>query len=40
MLVDQEEHNDWVVEFRVDLAASRNANEPVLSLVRLGTLTR
>jgi superfamily II RNA helicase len=38
MLVDPEEHNDWVVEFEVDLARSREAAEPVLRLVRLGSL--
>jgi len=32
MLVDPEEHNDWVAEFEVDLPASRTANEPVLRL--------
>ena len=39
MLVDPEEHNDWVAEFRVDLAVSREAGEPVLRLVRLASLT-
>jgi hypothetical protein len=39
MLVDPEEHNDWVAEFEVDLAKSREAAEPVLRLVRLGSLT-
>ena len=39
MLVDPEEHNDWVAEFAVDLAASRAAREPVLQLRRLGELT-
>ena len=38
MLVDPEEHNDWVAEFEVDLARSREAGEPVLRLVRLGSL--
>lgn len=38
MLVDPEEHNDWVAELEVDLAASRAAAEPVLRLVRLGPL--
>ena len=38
MLVDPEEHNDWVAEFRVDLAASREAGEPILRLVRLASL--
>jgi hypothetical protein len=39
MLVDPEEHNDWVVEFEVDLAESRKTGEPVLKLRRLGSLT-
>ena len=39
MLVDPEEHNDWVAEFEVDLAASRHQNEPVLRLRRIGSLT-
>jgi hypothetical protein len=39
MLVDPEEHNDWVAEFDVDLGESRKANEPVVRLVRLGHLT-
>jgi superfamily II RNA helicase len=38
MLVDPEEHNDWVAEFEVDLAESRKAEEPVLRFVRLGNL--
>ena len=38
MLVDPEEHNDWVAEFEVDLARSREAAEPVLRLVRVGPL--
>ena len=38
MLVDPEEHNDWVAEFEVDLAGSRETAEPVLRLVRLGSL--
>jgi hypothetical protein len=38
MLVDPEEHNDWVAEFEVDLAASREAAGPVLQLRRLGSL--
>jgi hypothetical protein len=38
MLVDPDMYNDWVVEFEVDLAASREANEPVLRLRRLGSL--
>jgi superfamily II RNA helicase len=39
MLVDPDEHNDWVAEFKVDLPQSRDAGEPVLQLVRLGSLT-
>ena len=38
MLVDPEMHNDWVAEFEVDLAASREAREPVIRLLRLGSL--
>lgn len=38
MLVDPEEHNDWVAEFEVDLAASRTAGQPALHLRRLGPL--
>jgi superfamily II RNA helicase len=39
MLVDPEEHNDWVAEFEVDLAESRKSNEPGLRLRRIGSLT-
>ena len=38
MLVDPEMVNDWVAEFEVDLAASRQTQEPVLRLLRLGSL--
>ena len=38
MLVDPEDHNDWVAEFEVDLALSRTANEPSLRLKRVGSL--
>jgi hypothetical protein len=38
MLVDPDMHNDWVAEFQADLAASRDAGQPVLRLVRLGSL--
>ena len=38
MLVDTDEHNDWVTEFEVDLAASRAAGEPTLRLRRLSKL--
>jgi hypothetical protein len=40
MLVDPEEHNDWVAEFEVDLIASRKVGEPVLKLQRIGSLTQ
>jgi superfamily II RNA helicase len=39
MLVDPEEHNDWVAEFEADLGRSRETAEPVLRLIRLGSLT-
>ena len=38
MLVDPQEHNDWVAEFEVDLAQSRAANEPFLRLRRIAPL--
>ena len=38
MLVDPDMHNDWVAEFEVDLGASRDAGQPVLRLLRLGSL--
>ena len=38
MLVDPEGHNDWVAEFEVDLARSRELREPALRLRRLGSL--
>ena len=38
MLVDPDGTNDWVAEFAVDLAQSREAGEPVLRLVKLGSL--
>jgi hypothetical protein len=37
-LVDPEEHNDWMVEFEVDLAASRAAGQPVLWLRGFGPI--
>ena len=36
MLVDTEDHNDWVAEFEVDLAASREKQEAVVRIVRVG----
>ncbi|MEW6749413.1 MAG: DUF3516 domain-containing protein [Candidatus Latescibacterota bacterium] len=38
MLVDPEEHNDWVAEFEVDLAQSRQSGQPALRLLRIGPL--
>jgi hypothetical protein len=38
MLVDPAEHNDWTVEFEVDLAESRKAEEPVMRLRKIGGL--
>jgi superfamily II DNA/RNA helicase len=38
MLVDSEEHNDWVAEFEVDLAESRKVGEPSLRLRRISPL--
>jgi hypothetical protein len=38
MLVDVEGHNDWVAELAVDLPASRARGEPVVQLLRLGSL--
>jgi len=38
MLVDPNEHNDWVAEFELDLGQSRQTGEPFLRLLRLGSL--
>ncbi len=38
MLIDTEAINDWVVDFDVSLAASRERGEPVIQLARLGPL--
>ena len=38
MLVDPQEHNDWGAGVEVDLARSREAAEPVLRLIRIGSL--
>ena len=38
MLVDPDEHNDWVADFEVDLSESRARGEPVIRLARLGSL--
>ena len=39
MLVDPEEHNDWVAEFEMDLPASRAAQEPVIGLRKIASLS-
>jgi superfamily II RNA helicase len=38
MLVDPLEHNDWAVEFEVDLTESRKMEEPVIRLLKIGGL--
>jgi len=38
VLVDPEEHNDWVATFEVDLAASREESRPAMRLQGLGPL--
>jgi len=38
VLVDPEEHNDWIAEFVVDLGASRAAAELVIQLNRVGAI--
>ncbi|MCX6544235.1 MAG: DUF3516 domain-containing protein [Acidobacteria bacterium] len=38
MLVDPQMVNDWVADFEVDLAASREAQRPVVQLRRIGRL--
>ena len=38
MLIDPEELNDWVAEFRIDLLKSREIGEPALQLLHLGPL--
>jgi len=38
VLVDPEEHNDWMAELEVDLAASREENRPVLWLRAVGPI--
>jgi hypothetical protein len=39
MLVDPEGHNDWVADFEVDLAQSRERGEPWMWLRRVASLT-
>jgi hypothetical protein len=38
MLVDPEEHNDWVAEFEVNLVESKKADDAVIRLGRIGEL--
>ena len=38
VLVDPEEHNDWIAEFEVDLGASRTAEELVIRLSRIAAI--
>jgi hypothetical protein len=38
VLVDPALHNDWLAELEVDLAASREANQPVLWLRAIGPI--
>ncbi|HVY72211.1 MAG TPA: DUF3516 domain-containing protein [Verrucomicrobiae bacterium] len=38
VLVDPEEHNDWIAEFEANLAESRAASAPAMRLRRLGSL--
>jgi superfamily II RNA helicase len=37
IITDPEDHNDWVIECAVDLARSRAAAAPVISVSRIGT---
>ena len=38
VVLDPEEHNDWTLDFQVDLAASKAASEPRLHWVRFGLI--
>lgn len=38
ILVDAEGHNDWALDFQVDLEASRQRGKPVLNLTRIAAL--
>ena len=40
VLVDPDEHNDWMAEFLVDLGQSRVLKEPVLRLLRIAPIVR
>jgi hypothetical protein len=37
-LVDSDGHNDWVIDFSVDIEASREAAAPVLTLVQIAAI--
>lgn len=39
VLIDPEEHNDWLAEFVVDLEASKTAEAPVIRLTKLGPVS-
>ena len=39
VLVDPDEHNDWVAEFEVNMEQSRATKEPVIRLRRIASLT-
>jgi superfamily II RNA helicase len=39
ILVDPQGHNDWMISVEVDLKASREAEEPVLKLLRIGPVS-
>jgi hypothetical protein len=38
VLVDLEQHNDWMVECEVNLAGSREANQPIVWLRAIGPI--
>lgn len=40
ILVDPEEHNDWMVDLHIDLARARELNQPVLQLRSLGPVSQ
>jgi superfamily II RNA helicase len=40
VLIDPDEHNDWVAEFTVDLIASRASKEPVIRLLAIRPVGR
>ena len=40
VLVDPEEHNDWIAEFEIDLAESRATEQPAIRLQRISAIAR